>query len=108
MPMVKISGEVLNPISSNFIKGKTLKSYVWDGGGFGLQAKKGKVYVVYPNGSASGTKRFFFFKNYPKITPGCEIVVPAKPYREPLPASAWIAMASALASLGVVVSNIQF
>ncbi|MGQ1787816.1 SLBB domain-containing protein [Saccharicrinis sp. GN24d3] len=105
---VKISGEVLNPISSNFIKGKPLKSYIWEGGGFGLSAKRGKVYVVYPNGSASGTKRFFFFRNYPKVTAGSEIVVPAKPYKDPLPASAWIAMASAMASVAVVISNINF
>ena len=108
MQTVKLSGEVLNPISSNFIKGKRLKSYIWEGGGFGLLAKRGKVYVIYPNGSTSGTKNYVFFKKYPRISPGSEIVVPARPYREPLPASSWIAMASAMASVAVVISNINF
>ena len=103
---VKVSGEVLNPISTYYTRGKGLKSYIGETGGFGLLAKKSKVYVVYPNGAASNTKRYFFIKKYPKIKPGAEIVVPAKPYREPLPANAWIAMSSALASLALTVITI--
>ncbi|WP_075591520.1 SLBB domain-containing protein [Labilibacter marinus] len=107
MQTVKVSGEVLNPISSTFIKSKKLKSYIWDGGGFGLNAKKGKVYVVYPNGSASGTKSsLIFFKKYPKVTPGAEIVVPQKPQRAPMTAAAWIGIGSALASLSLTVVTV--
>ena len=103
---VKISGEVLNPISSNYLQGKTLKSYIWDGGGFGVQAKKGKVYVVYPNGSASGTKGFLFFRNYPNVTPGSEIIVPLKPEREGMSAQMWISIGSAMASIGLTIATI--
>ncbi len=103
---VKVSGEVLNPLSTYYTRGKGLKAYISETGGYGLLAKKGKVYVVYPNGAASNTKRFFFFKKYPKVKPGAEIVVPAKPFREPLPASTWIAMSSALASLALTVITI--
>lgn len=103
---VKVSGEVLNPISSNYIQGKTLKSYIWDGGGFGMQAKKGKVYVVYPNGSASGTKGFLFFRNFPKVTPGSEIIVPLKPEKEGMSAQMWISIGSAMASIGLTIATI--
>ncbi len=103
---VKISGEVLNPISSNYIQGKTLKSYIWDGGGFGLQAEKGKVYVVYPNGSAAGTKGFLFFRNFPKVTPGSEIIVPLKPEREGMSTQMWISLGSAMASIGLTIATI--
>ncbi|SMO88027.1 protein involved in polysaccharide export, contains SLBB domain of the beta-grasp fold [Saccharicrinis carchari] len=103
---VKISGEVLNPISSNYVQGKSLKSYIWDSGGFGMQAKKGKVYVVYPNGSASGTKGFLFFRNYPKVTPGSEIIVPLKPEREGISPQMWISIGSAMASIGLTIATI--
>ncbi len=103
---VKVSGEVLNPISSNYIHGKSLRAYIWDGGGFGILAKKGKVYVVYPNGSASGTKGFLFFRNYPKVTPGSEIIVPLKPEKEGMSAQMWISIGSAMASIGLTIATI--
>ena len=103
---VKVSGEVLNPISTYYTRGKGLKSYIGETGGFGLLAKKSKIYIVYPNGAAANTKRYLIFKKYPKVQPGAEIIVPAKPHREPLPANAWIAMSSALASLALTVITI--
>ncbi|TRX71988.1 SLBB domain-containing protein [Carboxylicivirga sp. M1479] len=103
---VKVSGGVLNPLSVSYIEGKNMKHYVRSGGGFDLRAKKGKVYVIYPNGAAASTKNFLFFRSYPKIMPGSEVVVPQKPVKEPIPASAWIAMASALASLSLTIVTI--
>ncbi len=103
---VKVTGGVLNPLSVSYIEGKSLKHYVQSGGGFDLRAKKGKSYVIYPNGAAASTKSFLFFRNYPKVMPGSEIVVPQKPEREPIPATAWIAMASALASLSLTIVTI--
>ncbi|TLX73977.1 sugar transporter [Labilibacter sediminis] len=104
---VKISGEVLNPISSYYAKGKKVRDYISEGGGFSLMAKKSKVYVVYPNGAAANTKkRLLFFRDYPKLSPGAEIVVPSKPYREPMTTTAWISMASALASLSLTIVTI--
>lgn len=104
---IKISGEVLNPVSTPFVDGKSLKYYVNQGGGFSDMAKKGKAYVVYPNGKAAATQGFFFFKNYPRVLPGSEIVVPSKPFREPLPATAWISIGSSVASLALTVVTIS-
>ena len=104
---VKISGEVLNPISATYVVGHKLKSYIDQGGGFGLHAKKRKTYVIYPNGAAAATKRLFFVNKYPKIFPGSEVVVPQKPIREPMGAAGWISMASALASLSLTVVTIM-
>lgn len=103
---VKVSGEVLNPLAASYVPRKSLKHYIDQSGGFGLDAKKGKVYVIYPNGAAASTKRFLFFRNYPKVIPGSEVVVPQKPQRNPIPATAWISMASALASLSLTVVTI--
>jgi len=107
MQTVKVSGEVLNPLSATYIRGKKLNHYIDQSGGFGLDAKKGKVYVIYPNGAAASTKsRLLFFRKYPKVMPGSEVVIPQKPPRNPIPATAWISMASALASLSLAVVNI--
>ncbi|MDK2841373.1 MAG: hypothetical protein PWQ17_878 [Anaerophaga sp.] len=103
---VRIAGEVLNPNSTPFIQGEGLRYYVNQSGGFSDDAKKGKAYVVYPNGKAAATTKFLFFKNYPEVLPGSEIVVPAKKQREPLPATAWISIGSSVASLALTVVTI--
>ncbi|WP_430812582.1 MULTISPECIES: SLBB domain-containing protein [unclassified Carboxylicivirga] len=100
---VSVDGSVLNPLSVSYVKGQKMKHYIQQGGGFDDRAKKRKVYVIYPNGAASSTKNFLFFRKYPKVLPGSEVVVPQKPDKEPVPATAWIAMASALASLSLTI-----
>jgi len=104
---IKISGEVLNPVSTPFVEGKSLRHYVDQGGGFSDMAKKGKAYVVYPNGKAAATSSFLIFRNYPKVLAGSEIVVPSKPQRESLPATAWISIGSSVASLALTVVTIS-
>jgi protein involved in polysaccharide export with SLBB domain len=103
---VRVGGEVLNPNSTPFIPGEELRYYVNQSGGFSDDARKGKTYVVYPNGKAAATTKFLFFKNYPKVLPGSEIIVPAKRQREPLPATAWISIGSSVASLALTVVTI--
>ncbi|WP_439185248.1 SLBB domain-containing protein [Carboxylicivirga taeanensis] len=103
---VEVSGAVLNPLSVSFQKGKSLRHYVRTGGGFALRAKKGKVYVIYPNGVAAATKNYVFFNSYPKVLPGTEIVVPKKPEKAPMSAASWIAIASSLASLSLTIVTV--
>ncbi len=103
---VEVAGAVLNPLSVSFQQNKSLRHYVRSGGGFALRAKKGKVYVIYPNGVAAATKNYLFFRSYPKVLPGTEIIVPKKPDRAPMSAAAWIAVASSLASLSLTVVTV--
>jgi hypothetical protein len=103
---VKVGGEVLNPISTSFIEGKGLRYYVDQSGGFSNQAKQGKAYVVYPNGKAAATQKILFLNNYPKILPGCEIVIPEKPERNTLPPTAWVSIGSTAASMALTVVTI--
>ncbi len=103
---VKINGGVLNPIATTLNIGKNLKYYVDQGGGLSTRAIRRKIYVIYPNGIASSTKSFLFFRNYPKIIAGSEIYVPEKTEREPMSASAWIGIGSALASLSLTIVTI--
>lgn len=76
--IVKVSGAVLYPNAVTSIEGKGLRSYLSQSGGYRTGARK-KPYVVYMNGMVSSTKKFLFIKDYPKIEPGCEIIVPMKP-----------------------------
>lgn len=74
--MVNIEGEVLHPVKLAHEKGKSLRYYVNAAGGFVNSANKSKVFVVYANGKAAKTKKFLFFRNYPKIEEGAQILVP--------------------------------
>ncbi len=74
---VKVTGAVLNPVALTYKKNMTTKDYINLSGGFSQNAKKNRVYVVYPNGEAHAT-RSFIFRSYPKVVPGAEIIVPEK------------------------------
>jgi len=91
-----IEGEVLNPLSMPFIENKGLKYYVNQSGGFGVKAYKRKSYVVYPNGTAAATRNFMFFRNYPEIKPGSQIIVPTRIDKERVPISAWVAITGSI------------
>lgn len=106
MATVKMSGQVLNPSSTVYIDGLSAKNYVNLSGGFANDARKGRLYVIYPNGASAATKGGFLFRNYPKVLPGSEIVVPRRPQREGMSAQAWIGLGSALASIGLTVATI--
>jgi len=75
---VRISGQVLFPTRIVFQNQFDLKDYLGHAGGLADNARKGKIYVLYPNGNAAKTGHFLFFRTYPKVTPGSEIIVPKK------------------------------
>lgn len=72
--IVRISGEVMRPISVTYEKGETLGYYVKHAGGFADNARKRGVYVVYLNGAVEKINRH----SRKAIQPGCEIIVPSK------------------------------
>ncbi|PKQ68767.1 hypothetical protein BZG01_03365 [Labilibaculum manganireducens] len=97
---VMVSGSVLSPVAHTFTKKKKLKDYVYSSGGFAERAKKGKVYVLYANGTTQATKGGLFGRRFPKVEPGCEIIVPEKPEVDKAgQASKWLAIASTFATL---------
>ncbi|HUW93111.1 MAG TPA: SLBB domain-containing protein [Bacteroidales bacterium] len=75
--VVKVSGTVLYPNAVTYVEGLGLKGYLSRGGGYKSGARK-VPYVIYMNGNVASTKRFLFIKDYPRIDPGCEIIVPMK------------------------------
>jgi protein involved in polysaccharide export with SLBB domain len=106
--LVKVSGEVLLATQVPFEKNNDFKDYVSAAGGFSAYALRKRSYVVYANGKAASIKHFLFFKSYPKIQPGSEIVVPKQPEKKSSSAGEVIGIASALASLaGVVIAILR-
>jgi len=75
---VRISGQVLFPTRVVFDEKMNLKDYLGRAGGVADNARKSKIYVLYPNGNAAKTRHFLFFRSYPKVTPGSEVIVPKK------------------------------
>jgi len=105
---VKISGEVLLVTQVPYQTNNNLKDYINDAGGFTAYAMRSKAYVVYANGKGASTKHFLFFKFYPKILPGSELIVPKRPEKKASSIAETLGIASALASLaGVVIAILR-
>ena len=105
---VKISGAVLLETQVPFNSKNNFKDYISSAGGYSGDSWVKNSYVVYANGRAATTKRFLFFKSYPKIQPGSEIIVPKRPDRKTLGTGEIIGLSSALASLaGVVIAILR-
>ena len=56
-----------------------MKDYLSEAGGLTSEAIKKSAYVTYANGKSDRIHKFLFFKKYPKMEPGAEIIVPAYP-----------------------------
>lgn len=105
---VKISGAVLLETQVPFNQKNSFKDYISNAGGYSSESWNRNSYVVYANGKASTIKRFLFFKKYPQIFPGSEIIVPKKPEKKALSTGEIIGVSSALASLaGVVIAILR-
>ena len=96
---VKISGNVLYPITVAYKSGKNYKYYINQAGGFGQRAKKSKTYIVYQNGTGSLAKKG-------KVEPGCELIVPNKPEHNPQNLLQWISLGTSFASLATMITSI--
>ena len=101
---VRISGEVLFPTRVVFENRMNLKDYISRAGGFTDDSRKARVYVLQPNGNAERTRHFLFFRNYPDVTPGSEIIVPKQREveRRRMSTGEVIGISTALAALGGV------
>lgn len=71
---VKINGAVMMPNTVGYLKGKDVDYYLDQAGGYALNAKKSKKFVIYMNGQVARIKG----SDKAKVEPGCEIIVPTK------------------------------
>ena len=98
---VKISGSVMYPNTVVYQKGKNLKFYINQAGGYGNMAKKKKVYVVYMNGTVSLLKA----RNASAIEPGCEIIVPSKAEKKHMAMAEILGISSTTATIAAMVAT---
>ena len=106
---ITLTGEVLKPVSVQYLQNKGFKYYISAAGGFSAKAKKGKSFVVYSNGRSKRAGSFLgLFRTYPKILPGSTVVVPAKPARDGRfdPSKAGI-LVSALTTLATTIAILK-
>ena len=106
---ITLTGEVLKPVSVQYLQNKSFKYYISSAGGFSAKAKKGKSFVVYSNGRSKKAGSFLgLFRTYPKILPGSMVVVPAKPARDGKfdPSKAGI-LVSALTTLATTIAILK-
>ena len=105
---VKVSGNVLLTSEIPFQKGKGFHYYINAVGGADSKAWKKKAYIIYPNGKAAVTGSFLFFRNYPKVTAGSQIVVPEKPEVRKTTIGEIVSIASVLVGMtGVVIAVLR-
>ena len=78
IPIVKVVGAVNSPTSVRYERGRGLKYYIGNAGGYANRADKGGVSVRYADGSARVRGRFLFLRSSPAPGPGSTISVPVK------------------------------
>lgn len=100
---VKISGAVLYPNSTAFQQKMSVKDCIEQAGGYSTTARKRPI-VIYMNGKVAITKRVFFVKKYPKIEPGCEVLVANKRSREKMSAGEIMSLATSSTSMAALVA----
>jgi protein involved in polysaccharide export with SLBB domain len=108
--VVKVNGEVMFPTEVVYKEGASIEYYIDKAGGFTENARKRNVYVLNANSSGSKTKKFLFFRKYPSVQAGSEILVPkvSESGKKGLSTTEWLAVASGMASLaGIAVSIIN-
>jgi protein involved in polysaccharide export with SLBB domain len=103
---VRMRGEVLFPTTARYKENNGFKSYISRAGGFTDKSRKRRSYVVYANGDVKRTSNFLFFKIYPHVEPGSEIIVPTKKEKDPVPLQAWLAISTTLTTLVLLWNNL--
>lgn len=104
---VKISGAVTYPNSVTYNKGMSVRDCLAQAGGYSDVARKYPI-VVYMNGKVATTKKtWIFFKRYPKVTPGCEILVPMRRLNDRKPSLIEVlSLANSTTSMAAMVTSI--
>jgi protein involved in polysaccharide export with SLBB domain len=102
---VKVTGSVLLTSEIPYNSGRGVGYYLSAVGGTDAKAWRRKAYVIYPNGQAAVTTSFLFFKSYPKVTPGSQIVVPEKPLTKKMSTGEWVSIGSVITSLSLLILN---
>lgn len=97
---VSINGQVMYPNTVAYKEGAKPSYYINQAGGFGNRARKTRAFAVNMNGTVT---RIHSSKH---ITPGCTILVPAKPKRKRMSFSEILSLGTMTATLGTVIATL--
>ena len=98
---VKVNGAVMMPNTVGYLSDKNANYYLDQAGGYALNAKKSKKFVIYMNGQVARIKG----RNKSKIEPGCEIIVPSRSNKR-VTAAEIIGYTSSFASLATMFATL--
>ena len=104
---VGVHGEVLFPNTVRFRERTSFKRYISASGGFSSEAKIGKSYIVYANGNAERTKNYLFFRIFPKVKPGADIIVPQREPRRKLSVQEVLGISSSLVTVALIIDRLS-
>jgi protein involved in polysaccharide export with SLBB domain len=104
---VRMRGNVVYPTTIRYESGRSLKHYINGAGGFERRANRKQTYVVYANGAVNKTKSILGIRNFPTVEPGAEVIVPTKGPRVPLRLGDLVGVTTALATLVLVISQLN-
>ena len=96
---VKINGAVMYANTVAYEKGRSVKSYIDEAGGFASDAQKSKAYIIYMNGKVAKVG------HGAKVQPGCEIVIPSKLKRK-MSVAETMSLGTSLSSIAAMIATI--
>ena len=96
---VKINGAVMYANTVAYEKGRSVKSYIDEAGGFASDAQKSKAYIIYMNGKVAKVG------NGAKVQPGCEIVIPSKLKRK-MSVAETMSLGTSMSSIAAMIATI--
>jgi protein involved in polysaccharide export with SLBB domain len=101
---VKVTGNVLLTSEIPYTKGRGFNYYLDAVGGLDARGWRKKAYVIYPNGKAAVSNSvLLFFRSYPKVMAGSQIIVPEKPLTKKMSTGEWVSIGSIIASISLLV-----
>ncbi|QXV64048.1 SLBB domain-containing protein [Mucilaginibacter sp. 21P] len=104
--VVRVNGQVLYPSAVLYERSKSFNDFVSNAGGYAPRSLRSGAYVIYPNGTVRGTRKFLFFNIHPPVKAGSEIYVPKKPESRGNGLQNVLAFSTGLASLGAIILGI--
>lgn len=96
---ITISGAVYWATTTTYSKALLVKDYIRRAGGYSSAAKR-KPFVIEANGSVLAVSKRY------RPEAGSEIVIPYKPYREPLSTQGWIGISTSIVSMAAMIISL--
>lgn len=104
---IEVLGEVNNSVILNYYDVKNVKQAIKRSGGLTKLSDKKSIYVTYPNGLSSSTRKFLFFNFYPKLKPGSKLYIPKEIEKDKVNSGDLLAVATSLTSIVALINIIS-